>query len=68
MAQPDSNDLLSDYYDEHQFAEELDHDVRTLRDWRRRGKGPPFTRIGRRVFYRKSAVVEWLLASEREAA
>jgi hypothetical protein len=68
LAQPASNHLLSDYYDEHQLAEELDHDVRTLRGWRRYGKGPPFTRIGRRAFYRKSAVVEWLLAREREVA
>ena len=32
----------------------------TARRWRELGYGPPFVRIGRRVFYRKADVAEWL--------
>jgi hypothetical protein len=30
---------------------------RTLRQWRRRGVGPPYTRFGRTIKYRKPAFV-----------
>lgn len=33
-------------------ADELGLSPRTLEGWRRRGEGPPFLRIGRRVKYR----------------
>jgi hypothetical protein len=65
MAKPAN--LLSGYIDEHELAEELEHDVRTLRGWRRRGKGPPFVVIGRRPYYRLEAVYAWLREMEARA-
>lgn len=47
--------------------------VRTLANWRVLGKGPRFVRSGSRVFYRQSALDDWLeahtyqhIADERE--
>jgi hypothetical protein len=65
MARPAK--LLSEYYDEHQLADELGHNAATLRRWRREGKGPPFTTVGRRALYRKSGVAAWLRDREQGA-
>lgn len=35
-----------------------------LRVFRRAGDGPKFVRIGRTVFYRQSAISEWLQSQE----
>jgi predicted DNA-binding transcriptional regulator AlpA len=32
----------------------------TIESWRRRGEGPAYVRIGRRVLYPRAAVAEWL--------
>lgn len=36
----------------------------TLMAWERNGYGPPVTRIGRDVVYRRQAVEDWLLSQE----
>jgi hypothetical protein len=41
--------------------------TRTLRRWRDLRQGPPFVRIGRRVYYRRGALRQWLLAREKAA-
>jgi hypothetical protein len=38
--------------DEHKAAEFLDHGVQTLRNWRSKGCGPRYVKIGRSVRYR----------------
>jgi DNA-binding transcriptional MerR regulator len=38
----------------------------TVRYWRHQGTGPLGFRVGRRVLYRRSTVMEWI--GEREAA
>jgi hypothetical protein len=40
---------------------------RSLRRWRAIGTGPPYTRAGRRVLYRRAAVLRWLQDNERRA-
>jgi hypothetical protein len=49
------------YLSQRELVQYLNHRVtiRTLRRWRRRGKGPPWVRIGGRVFYRIDEVQEW---------
>jgi len=59
-----TGELLRDYWSEPGLAEELDERTTTVADWRRRGSGPPATKIGRRWFYRKTAVRQWLLERE----
>lgn len=34
--------------------------VNTLEQWRSRGKGPAFVRVGRRVRYRRREIDRWL--------
>ena len=38
----------------------------TLPAWRSTGKGPRFVKIGRAIFYRRSAILEWVRAQERD--
>ena len=54
-------EITDDLLPQAEVAEDLDVCVHTLRNWERRGRGPPPIRIGRRVFYRGEAVREWLL-------
>jgi hypothetical protein len=60
--------VLSDYLDEFELAEQLKHDVRTLRKWRRRCKGPAYVMIGRRAYYRLEAVRAWFREKEETSA
>ena len=50
--------LLDDWLSESEAATEIGKSVRTLRQWRRKGKGPPFAHFGRTVKYRRSALIE----------
>jgi Helix-turn-helix domain len=56
--------VLADYFTEGELAKQLRKDVRTLQRWRVQRKGPPPTLIGRDIYYRKSAVRDWLLSCE----
>lgn len=40
----------------------------TLATWRSIGKGPRYLKIGRAVYYRESAIREWLKAQEHDPA
>jgi len=60
--------VMSDYLDECELAEEVGHAVRTVQGWRHRGKGPPYIIIGRRPYYRRAAVRTWLLSKEKKEA
>jgi Helix-turn-helix domain len=62
MAQQDSEDLIPDI----DLAAELHQQRNTLAAWRHLGKGPAFTKIGRRVFYTRSDIKAWLDAQRRE--
>jgi hypothetical protein len=58
--------LLADCLPEKQVAREIGVTVRTLRTWRVRRCGPPWTKVGREVFYRRVAFCEWLKAQEQQ--
>lgn len=57
-------ELLSDYLDENAAAAALHVCTKTLRRWRALGDGPPMTRLGRKVLFRRTAIAEWLAAKE----
>lgn len=42
--------------------------VQTLRKWAVQRKGPPRTKIGKRVFYREATLRAWLADQERDPA
>lgn len=51
---------------EQEVADVLEVEIRTLQNWRSERTGPPFTRVGRKVFYRVEALQEHLAAAEKE--
>jgi hypothetical protein len=59
--------VLEGYMTEAQLAEQLGRSVRTLARWRSLDEGPPVTRIGREILYRKSSVAAWLASLEQDA-
>jgi hypothetical protein len=63
-----SGSILEDYVAEDDLAAEFDKNPRTLKRWRDTGEGPPHLRIGHAIYYRRSAVRDWLLKREQEAA
>lgn len=56
--------LLYDFLPKEETAVELGVCERTLDRWRNLGEGPPITKLGRRVFYRRSSVRAWLARRE----
>jgi hypothetical protein len=60
--------VLDDYMDTEQLATELDVVPLTLIRWRLQKTGPPITRLGRRILYRRSSVQAWLAAREQKWA
>ncbi|WP_019956191.1 helix-turn-helix transcriptional regulator [Yoonia vestfoldensis] len=57
--------LLADWISREQLASELGIACDTLARWEARQLGPPCTRIGRKVLYRRSTVENWINAQEQ---
>ena len=62
---PDNAPILEGYLTEDQLAAALGRSPRTLARWRALDEGPPVTRIGRELLYRKSSVKSWLEKREQ---
>jgi predicted DNA-binding transcriptional regulator AlpA len=60
------DNLLADFLEQDEAAAELQVSRRTLDRWRRLGEGPPITKIGRRVYYRRMSLQQWLCAREQQ--
>jgi hypothetical protein len=60
--------ILADFFDEDELSVELGVAKISLARWRMLRQGPPVTHIGRRVFYRKSSVRNWVVAQEHAPA
>jgi hypothetical protein len=60
-----SDTLLADFLTQEKGAAELKICERTLDRWRRLGEGPPITKLGRRVLYRRSSLQAWLRTREQ---
>jgi hypothetical protein len=55
---------LDEFLSEEAAADAIGKSLRTLRQWRRRGIGPPYVLFGRTIRYRKSAFVEHFRQAE----
>jgi hypothetical protein len=55
---------LDEFLSEQEAAAAIDKSLRTLRQWRRRGLGPPYILFGRTIRYRKAAFVEHFRQNE----
>ena len=58
--------LLSGWISRIDLALELGVTVETLHRWEKLRFGPPCVRAGRKIYYRRDAVQDWLLAQEQE--
>jgi predicted DNA-binding transcriptional regulator AlpA len=61
----DIPNLLADWISREQLARALGLTADTLARWEARRQGPPCTRIGRKTFYRRVAIQEWIQAQEQ---
>ena len=61
-----SQPILSNYLTKLELARELNCSPRTIERLHRLRQGPPRTRVGRRLLYRREAVRQWL--EDQEAA
>ena len=61
----DSEPLLSEFLTKRELAAELQRNERTLDRWDALGTGPPRTRVGRKVLYRRTSAQKWLAAQEQ---
>ena len=60
--------ILAEFLTTEELAAELGRNKRTLDRWDALGIGPPRTRVGRTVLYRRSSVQKWLAAQEHQAS
>jgi hypothetical protein len=59
-----TNTVLAGFLTQDEAAAELKICERTLDRWRQLGEGPPITKLGRRVLYRRSSLQAWLCGRE----
>ena len=57
--------LLQGYIDEQAVAAELCCTVRALQLWRQHRTGPPWVKIGRKIFYAREAFLAWVKSREQ---
>ena len=57
---------LQDLIPEAQYAAARGVSLRTAQRERAQRIGPPFIKLGRKIFYRKAAIEAWLLAQEQD--
>lgn len=60
--------LLKGFLTEDQLALELLTSKKSLARWHKQGRGPKRTRVGRRIFYSRAAVTEWLARCEQDSS
>jgi hypothetical protein len=60
-----SLNLLAEWISREQLAQQLMVTPDTLSRWEAKRVGPPCMRIGRKVFYRRASVEQWLLSREQ---
>ena len=58
--------ILDDYLTTEELAAELSVIPLTIVRWRLQNRGPPITRLGRRILYRRLSVAQWLAAQEKQ--
>lgn len=58
--------LLDELISEEDFCVAAGISVRTARNWHAQRRGPRRTLVGRRIYYRRSAICEWLERCEEQ--
>ena len=60
--------LMSGWISRLDLSLELEVTVETLHRWEKLRFGPPCVRAGRKIYYRRDAVQDWLMQQEAPAA
>ena len=60
--------ILADFLTQGEAAAQLRVSKRTLERWERLREGPPITRLGRRIFYKRQSLRAWIHSRERAIA
>ena len=60
------NDIWSNLISKEELAQNLGLSPATLADWRSQRKGPAYVKVGRKIWYLRDRVKQWLLAQIRE--
>ena len=47
-------------------AQEFGNTVRTLRRWHELGFGPSRVKLGKKIYYKRSAISEWIAGQEKK--
>jgi hypothetical protein len=68
MPQGRAGDLRGEFFTPEELGVALGVTTRTIARWESERIGPPRTRIGRRILYRRSSVAAWLAAQEANPA
>lgn len=64
---PSSTTLLDSLITPETLSDRLGVRLTTLAEWRIKGRGPAFLRVGRSPRYRPESVDSWLLSQERSS-
>ena len=56
--------VLQDHLRAGEAADALGKSLRALQDWRKRGYGPPYIRVGETIYYERRALTAWLKSQE----
>lgn len=56
---------IADLIAESEYAAQRGVSLRTVQRERAQRIGPPYIRLGRKIFYRPAAIDEWLIAQEQ---
>lgn len=52
---------------EWRFAEYMGFTLQTIASWRKSGKGPRYTMVGKQIFYQEKEIYEWLDQHTKES-
>lgn len=63
--EPSAPSLLQGFITEQEYARQRGVSVRTCQRDRAMRKSPPYCALGKQIFYRISAVREWLIRNEK---
>jgi hypothetical protein len=64
-SEPSATFLLEGYITEEEYARQRGVSLRTCQRDRAMRKSPPYCALGKQIFYRVTAVREWLVRNER---
>jgi hypothetical protein len=60
----DTRPLLAGHWDEPELARQVKRSERTVKRWRKKREGPPYTFVGKTPYYNIESIRAWLRSRE----